>query len=517
MPGPPANLPPAAAPSGAPPVEPFSRRTRVISMLVLLAMAALLFPVNHFIRLTHEIWAFVLAALMALCFVLSGPLLALSGYNVTTFFSGISLPGIPISMNQVVGVMALAAWGLWVAAGRTRIPPRSRYATLVILAAVYYILNSLLGESFEMGLLMARSLLICVLLTLVLATSLVRPFHWTFWLWSLLAVTCMMTSIGLLEFATHLDFFPKQKWQVKPLETARINGVSRDAIVYGYYALWALGPGLYLAMESRRVWQRLLAIALTLPLLAGALLTFNRQTPVILLAMLIAAAFLFRHRMVRPLTIALLGAMLLASPYVAVKMGKRLTRVGQIQADPSYMIRRDKALIMLQMIRRHPIMGIGLESFTKSWPDYLPPNPYYIHFFKPREHHPDLGYLQITAESGFVGLGFCLAVMGSGAAILLRRRREALAQGAVRMANLCSGLLIILVQMAIAEIIQDVFLHPRNWWLWGMIAIIAVRPRQEIVEENAAHSPAPPDAPAAPPDSAKNAPPPDLAEEKNTR
>ena len=86
--------------------------------------------------------------------------------------------------------------------------------------ALCYAAGLLLAEAFQPPL-----LLLFFAAFVLLGVCLAWPRARTWVLWSLLAVTCAMTSIGLLEFVTHLDFFPKQKWQIKPLGTARINGV----------------------------------------------------------------------------------------------------------------------------------------------------------------------------------------------------------------------------------------------------------------------------------------------------
>ncbi len=396
--------------------------------------------------------------------------------------------------------MVLASWFLWMIAGRLSWPG-GRYVWLLVAASIYFIFNAALGEDPEAGRLMARSIFIFQILGFVLLTSLRRPEHWTFWLWSLLIVTAIMTAFGPLEFITGLDFFPKQQWAIRPLAKTRINGLSKDAIIYSYFALWALGPGLYLAMESARRWQRTLAAALCVFLLFSAMITFNRQTPLIFFFMLLVALRLFRHRMVKPLAIFFLGLMALSAPYIAVKMGKRLTRAGELAGDYSYSIRRDKALIMWEIIKRKPLTGVGLESFTTVWPKYQPDNLYIVQLSKPRAHHPDLGYLQMLAESGIIGLTLDLVILFGGAALLLRRRRRALEEGSRKTANLCSALLVILTQVAIAQIIQDVFFHPRSWWLFGMIAVLSQAPDERIVRD--------PSDPALEAETSKAASPPD--------
>lgn len=469
--------------AASPPSAAFSGRAYLIAAHV---MAVLLYGFYRFQReVSTGHFKTIIAGLIGMAMVLAGPLVALSVYFGTTFAGGIVLPGIPVSVNQVVGLGVLAAWGLWIVAGRTSWPGGG-YLWLLVGSSVYFVLNAILGEDREAGLQFAKYIALYELLAFVLLTSLRRPAHWRFWFWMVLLFTALNAWVGLMEFVTHRDFFPGGSFTVKPLVPARINGLSQNAIMFAYNSLWALGPGIYLALEEQRPWRRMLAGGITLFIVLMALLTYNRQTPIVLLVMVGTGVLLLRHRIMPMLTLILIVLCVLLSPYIVVKMGERLTNVGYAVKDPSYGLRRDKSRILINMTRERPLTGVGLGSFPTVWPKYIPENLWFLGTNRPSIQYPDMGYFQMLGESGFIGLGLDALLMGSGALVLLRRRRRALAARCFPVVNLCAVLAMLGAQLVISQMIQDTFFFPRSLWLFGMIVVVSAYPDERLVHVDAA-------------------------------
>ncbi len=473
--------PPSTAQGGGPESipRPFSWRVLGASALVLIAAAYGLLKFQQ--KMGTGYFRGMIAGLLGIFMVLAGPLVALATYFATTFFGEILLPGIPLSVNRLVGMGVLAAWGLWILAGRTSWPGGA-YLWVLVTASVYYVLNAVLGQDLEAGLAFARYIALYELLGFVLLTSLRRPPHWIFWFWLVILITAMSSAVGLAEFLTGLDMSFGGAWQTRPLLPPRINGLSQNAIMFAYNSLWAFPAGLYLFLHSRWPWQRNVAGMITLFIVAMALLTLNRQTPLVLFAMLVTGALVLRHRIVRPLTVGLIVIGLLASPYIVQKMGERVTRAGEAVKDPSYALRRDKFRIMKEMVARHPVFGVGLGSFPVVWPEYMPENLWFLQLQRPSLQYPDLGYMQMMAESGIVGFALDLAILGAGAVLLLKRRRRALQAGNFAVVNLCGILLILVVHVTIKQLIQDVFFFQRSWWLYAMIVVVSRYPDERLAE-----------------------------------
>lgn len=487
---------PAALNSSSPPREtnipalppPFSMKVYIGSGVIMAAAAYGIYQAQRLIG-TH-LFKPILAGLIATALVFLGPLAALAAYFGTTFFGALTIPGVPFSANQAVGILALAAWGLWLVAGRLTWP-RGGLAWLLALISIYYIINALLGQSEKHALISARYVALCEVMAFVLLTSLRRPAHWSLWLWLVVLLSSAIALIGLGEFVTGMDFYPQGRWGVAPLRQNRIDGVSQNAIMFSYNNLWAAGLGMYLALESPRKWHRAFAAALTALLLLTALLTLNRQTPFIMLLMFAAALALFRHQLVRPLTIAFFIVGLLLSPLLAAEFGKRFQETGRLTHDPSYALRRDKTLVMKEMIRQHPWFGIGIGAFPEVWPRYLAEDLWFLQNVKPRVHYPDLGYFQMLSETGLVGFGLQALLVGVLAWRLWKRRRRALENGTRAVANLCAALLVLLVHFLVAQLMQDIFFFSRTWWLFAMMIVVIARPDEELVCQNPELPPSP--------------------------
>ena len=424
--------------------------------------------------LSPETLQLLCAALLGLVVILMGPLVALSVYMLTTFFGPISAPGFPISINQATGIIALLSWGFWIARGKIS-KPHGKFVLLLLVTGLYFALNAVLGEHTPSGLRFARFVVLYLLLGGALLTSLVRPAHWTLWFWMILLTATVISLIGVVEYSIGLNIYPEGRWGVEPLHPYRVDGVSQNAIMFAYNNVWALAPGLFLVLESRRPWTKTIAALCCVALIGTSFLTLNRQTPIILFCMLATGAFLFRSRFARPLAIGLIVVCVLGIPPLAVKMGNRFTNITQLSRDPSYAQRRDKTLVALEMARQNPVFGVGLGSYATLWPRYTTDNLWWMQYRKPaKRFYPDMGYLQMLAESGVIGLGFDLAIMIAAVFLLLRRRKKALAAGSIWIANLCVTLLMMVVQLALKQFLQDVFFFSRSWWLFAMIAAITM-------------------------------------------
>lgn len=457
---------------------PFSLRVYIGSGVIMAAATYGIYQAQRLIG-TH-LFKPILAGLIATALVFLGPLAALSVYFGTTFFGALTIPGVPFSANQAVGIIALAAWGLWLVAGRLTWP-RGGLVWFLAAISVYYVLNAALGQSEKYAMISVRYVVLCEVMAFVLLTSLRRPAHWNLWLWLVVLLSSAIALIGFVEFLTGMDFYPQGRWGVVTMRQNRIDGVSQNAIMFSYNNLWAAGLGMYLALESPRKWHRACAAGVTALLLVTALLTLNRQTPFIMLLMFAAALALFRHQMVRPLTIAFFIVGLLLSPFLAAEFGKRFQETGRLTHDPSYALRRDKTLVMKEMIRQNPWFGIGIGAFPEVWPRYLAEDLWFLQNVKPRVHYPDLGYFQMLSETGLVGFGLQALLVGVLAFRLWKRRRRALETGSRAVANLCAALLVLLVHFLVAQLMQDIFFFSRTWWLFAMMIVAVARRDGELV------------------------------------
>lgn len=112
-----------------------------------------------------------------------------------------------------------------------------------------------------------------------------------------------------------------------------------------------------------------------------------------------------------PLRVAALAATMLTVMGVTLfgldrqPLAERIKEIGEIYEEPAEITRATRISLWkssLEMIRDHPVTGIGLGGFKSAYPSYRRD---YI-FKGPRFAHND--YLQIAAETGLPGLGLFL-------------------------------------------------------------------------------------------------------------
>jgi O-antigen ligase len=251
----------------------------------------------------------------------------------------------------------------------------------------------------------------------------------------------------------------------------RIKGTAKNSIVFAWNIVFATPFAFLLYSELRTGVLRLAAIALCLVSLFVALLTFNRQTMLVIPLMLGGCAYLFAYRNRRTLLVLLAAAGVALALTALPLLVQRFTSVSGIRSDTSFRERRDNFLIGSQMVREHPLFGVGLGSFPAVWRDYIPPD-YTTHTVQYTERtqlrFPDFGLMQLLSETGWVGLGLFLATIWSLVGRAWRTRRAAIARGDPFAQNIAAVVLVLGAFVLITAGVLDNFLYVRTWILFGL-------------------------------------------------
>lgn len=210
-------------------------------------------------------------------------------------------------------------------------------------------------------------------------------------------------------------------------ESPRLAGPIGETNRYAQVLLVLLPLGLALAVGARRRTERLAALAATLCVGAGVVLTYSRGAMVALVVVLLVAAGLrvvrLRHLL---LVVGVLAVVLAAVPAYR----DRLVSLGAVTsaADPFAPGRADGALVgraseniaALLAMRDHLLTGVGPGGFPSVYQHYVRTLGLLPHE-GPREAH-NL-YAGLGAELGIVGLVVFLALMVLVLKDLLRARR----------------------------------------------------------------------------------------------
>lgn len=398
---------------------------------------------------------------------LVGPFVGFLLYFPTTFFLGIPLPGVPLSLNQVMGILFVISWASWLARGKAVIE-KSRPTILLSILVIYFIINCFFAEDLDSGLYHLRYLLIDFFLALAIASMMRKQSHYHTLFWIILLFTLGSALLGAFELVTGIDVFTKSgtKWMGR----LRINGAAPNAIVYAHQLVFALPFGYYLFCEAKSFSTRFLALAISIFITLIALFTFNRQTIIIVFVSYFLVALVYKNRYSKLVLGIIISILLISSPIVVHQMWTRLRTIGSIKSDRSLAFRLDGIQVGLEVLRRKPLMGIGLGSYPTTWHKYLPPGKgRQIQYYKGEKMYPDLCYNQLISEGGIIGFSLAIIFFFSLLVRTWRMRQESLKGGRRDIINLHSTLLTSLIIFLLSCAIQDTFLYVSTWVMYGLI------------------------------------------------
>jgi O-antigen ligase len=399
---------------------------------------------------------------------LLGPFVGFFLYFPTTFFLlGIPLPGLPFSLNQVIGVLFVLSWLNWFFRGRVQFP-RGWLVFWMTVLFIYFIINALAAEDFKEGVNHLRYLAIYFFIALALASILQRKknYHTIFVI--IMLFTMASAFLGAFELTTGMDILTKSesKWMGR----IRINGAAPNSIVYAYQLLFAFPFGYYLFCESKSFGGRFLALGCSIFLTIIALFTFNRQTILLVSLTYILAAVLFKNRYSKIFLFLVITLGLLLSPVIINQIWKRLQTISSLGRDRSLALRIDGIKVGREIIRRHPLMGIGLGAYSKVWSKYIPMGKTRtIHYYKSEKRYPDMGYNQLLCEGGLIGFFLGVSFYFLLLFYLLRARKAALISGQRDVTNIFNALLMWHIIFLLSSAIQDTFLYVSTWIMFGII------------------------------------------------
>ena len=181
----------------------------------------------------------------------------------------------------------------------------------------------------------------------------------------------------------------------------RATASFKDSNTLGIF-LSAIAPLIFgLTLYYLKGAKRLVFILISLVSLIGIGLTYSRPT---LLAVYLAIFMLLGVRKGRFL-IGLLIILTLISPFIVPKSVKDFAK--QVNYNPiRFMCNDDRIAIFrnsFNMIKHHPIIGVGANTFMKNYKKYKE-SPEYMNIVTSDTLYAHNNFLHITAELGLIGL-----------------------------------------------------------------------------------------------------------------
>lgn len=432
----------------------------------------------------------LLGGAAALACLVVHPLVPFTFYFGALFFAEATLPGVPVSANQLFGILFLCSFASFAARGRAMLV-RNPAIMLLTIIAIYFAINAITGEHAERGMLHFRYVVIYYVLALTVASSLSSERSIRALAWIIVGTTVAAATHGLYQTIEKdiLGAFAG-RWSAGN----RVQGAAKNSVVFGWNLVYAFPVAFFLFSQGKTVLSRVLALLLGMFILFVATFTFNRQTYVVMAVVVGACALLFTYRNRAFLMTLLTGLGIAAALTVLPLMIIRLMTVTTLGRDPSFLEHRDSFLVAREMFYQHPWFGVGLGSFPGIWRNYLPADytTYYYQYLEGATlRFPDFGYMQLLSETGLVGLGLVLSLYTWLAIRSWQYRKAAVAAADTFASNYASLILVLLGFAMLTTLIQDTFLYPRVWLIFGLALLID--PRNLPVEP----PPAPVDEPRA--------------------
>lgn len=421
----------------------------------------------HVVLLAKFQLAFVFAAAVVglLISFVGGTRVCLPIYYATTFGEAIRFPFLPsaLSINRMAALLLFASIVFEIPFYRRRFPLIA--SSIVWIAFQVYYLSVAVVKKPPSAPYPVESFFYIVVALLIAGRYWQEK--WLRWLLASMVPVMLATIVlpGLAEMVLHRDL------KVDGLGGAitRINGLSRNSIIFAFIAIWSIPPTLTLFVEARNALAKLFFGGSAFLALLVALATGNRQTPIIFGVVLIVHLYFMRYRHKRLLVGLVVAGGLVLAPFFAAKIIDRFGTATSIQKDISLTVRHDKMEIAKLAIADNPWTGLGHTYFTYRARDYFPKGRLYLfqYLWDPK-FYVDFGYLQIVTEYGLIGAAFFLVLMGTTFYNFRDAYRWSLASEDTWNTNVLAAVAALLAQLIVSLLIQDTFVTPRTYILFGI-------------------------------------------------
>jgi len=219
-------------------------------------------------------------------------------------------------------------------------------------------------------------------------------------LFSLVLGAALASSNGIFQVVTGRDFIRGYQ-PILNIGLLRATASFKDANILGIYLSaivpLILGLGLYYFRGIKRIFL----FFISLLVLTGIALTYSRPT---LLAVYVVVLFFGLARKSKVL-LSLLLVFTLASPFLMPKSVKQWAK--EVEYNPlRFMCNDDRIAVYLHslnMIKAHPVIGVGANTFMKSYKKYKI-YPEYRGIITLDEMKAHNNYLHMAGEIGLTGL-----------------------------------------------------------------------------------------------------------------
>jgi O-antigen ligase len=285
----------------------------------------------------------------------------------------------------------------------------------------------------------------------------------------LVAMALVLAGVGFYQYETrHIFENPKVITANAYAAMFRVNSVFYDPSVYGRFLVVALVPTAVLIVRGKSLRAGLSALAFAVVAWFGLLVSFSQSSfSALFVGIFCLCAFVWRWKAVAVLVVAIV--VLVAGAVAEPKLMSSLRHHGVKEINSLTSGRGSLIYNGLRIAKRHPVDGVGLGSFSKS----------YSKLTQRRIKHSASHNTPVTvvAEGGVIGLAlFLWLVIAFGLAAF--RRRDGTLAGDL---GLAAGLVLVAI-FAHSNAYNYFFEDPTTWLVLGLIGL-AARSRQSAMME----------------------------------
>jgi len=215
---------------------------------------------------------------------------------------------------------------------------------------------------------------------------------------------CFVSFDGIWQVFTGKDFV-RGYAPIVNIGLTRATASFKDSNLMGIYLSALIPLILCLTLYYFRYKKKLFMLLISLITLIGLFLTYSRPA---LLAVYLGLLLLSTVKKDKVITFALLG-LLISAPFLAPRPVKDWAR--QVNYNPlRFMCNDDRIAVYrntLQMIKVHPIIGVGTNNFMKNYKKYKE-SPEYLNIVTADYMYAHNNFLHMAGETGLLGLGIFL-------------------------------------------------------------------------------------------------------------
>jgi O-antigen ligase len=374
------------------------------------------------------------------------------------------------------GIAAIAMVGI--ALNAFRQPRNKRWGAdlpavrLLVLFVVALTLSAVFAEDPEAGRAGLREILGVVVLFYLLVCTVTTRRRLELLVATILLSTCISSGLAVASAFKGTRLVAVED----ATDEIRQAGGGNDPTMSSHAMLAGTALGALLAVRTRK-WRLLGAAAVALGT-TGIILSYARSTAIILVALVMW--LLYKQRRSRWLPLVIVPVLLVGVAVTAVlpeSYWERLFALSDPAEDWTLQRRIGYHVVALDLMRRHPILGVGPGNFPN---EYVDPKYRWApgRTLDPRALHNM--YLGIIVESGWIGFA-CFAALIGAALIGLREARRRIADPELRVFAEAT-------QFAFVGYLIAVATSPAQTakYTWILIALAVVAGRADALPESLA-------------------------------